>query len=136
MDTTGTIATLNMANTSAPYHASMPVVHFFEGYLATISGWQIVATTLLVLMVYDQCQSTFLPAHRDAILLTLHSHLHQEQRINRRANVQDAIHWSISSSTRSEVRSLQEAVRQRQAELCICLPQVRFRAAGHQSLTG
>jgi hypothetical protein len=122
MDTAGTMATLIMANTSAPYHASMPAVHFFEEYLATISGWQIAATTLLVLIVYDQCQSTFLPAHHDAILLTLHSHLHQEQRINRRANVQAAIHWPISSSIRSEVRSLQEAVRQRQAKLCICLP--------------
>ena len=131
MDTTGTMETLIMANTSAPYHASIPAVHFFEEYLATISGWQIAATTLLVLIAYDQCQSTFLPAHHDAILLTLHSHLHQEQRINRRANVQAAIHWPISSSIRSEVRSLQEAVRQRQAKLCICLPQVRFCAAGH-----
>jgi sterol 22-desaturase len=56
---TETMADIMMANSSAgSSHTSESMAsQLFDGYFASISGWQIAATTLMVLVAYDQCQS-------------------------------------------------------------------------------
>jgi sterol 22-desaturase len=58
------MTTITMANTSAgPYLAPAQVGHFLEVYLATISGWQIAATMLIILVAYDQCPPKLSPGY-------------------------------------------------------------------------
>ncbi len=45
------------ANSSAgTYDAAEPSGNAFREYLTAMSGWQIAATILMVLITYDQCQ--------------------------------------------------------------------------------
>jgi hypothetical protein len=93
------LETTLMANSSAePYHASELSGNAFREYLTAMSGWQIAATILMVLITYDQSQKI---SPRDTMIRIADtpSHVHQEQRINCRANVQDSIHGTIHSST-------------------------------------
>lgn len=93
------LETTFMANSSAgPYHASELSGNAFREYLTAMSGWQIAATILMALITYDQGQKI---SPRDTMIRIADtpSHVHQEQGINCRANVQDSIHGTIHSST-------------------------------------
>lgn len=65
-------------------------------------NWQIAVTALLILIAYDQCmaflQSYELQQQELQQLLTNNSLIHQTERLNSWAHVQDSLHGTILAS--------------------------------------